>query len=61
MQEVGTSTSSVLLMITQVRIHKPDGHKSKAFKKFKEYKAELDKYQGKSIKSLWSDRGGEYL
>ena len=36
-------------------------HKSKAFKKFKEYKAEVENHQGKSIKSLRSDHGGEYL
>ena len=36
-------------------------HKSEAFDKFKEYKAEVENHQGKSIKSLRSDRGGEYL
>ena len=36
-------------------------HKSKASEKFKEYKAEVEKHQGKSIKSLRFDRGGEYL
>ena len=36
-------------------------HKSKAFEKFKEYKAEVEKHQGKSIKSLRYDRGGKYL
>ena len=36
-------------------------HKSEAFDKFKEYKAEVEKHQGKSIKCLWSDCGDEYL
>ena len=36
-------------------------HKSEAFDKFKEYKAEVEKYRGKSIKCLQSDRGGKYL
>ena len=36
-------------------------HKSEAFEKFKEFKAEVENYRGKSIKSLQSDRGGEYL
>ena len=36
-------------------------HKSVAFEKFKEYKAEVKKHRGKSIKSLQSARGGEYL
>ena len=36
-------------------------HKSEAFEKFKEFKAEVENYRGKSIKSLRSDHGGEYL
>ena len=36
-------------------------HKFEAFEKFKEYKVEVEKHRGESIKSLWSDRGGEYL
>ena len=36
-------------------------HKSEAFDKFKEYKTEVDNLHGKSIKSLRSDHGGEYL
>ena len=36
-------------------------HKSECFDKFKEFKAEVENHQGKSIKSLRSDRGGEYL
>lgn len=36
-------------------------HKSECFDKFKTYKAEVEKRLGKSIKSLRSDRGGEYL
>ena len=36
-------------------------HKSEAFDKFKEFKAEVENHRGKSIKSLRSDRGGEYL
>ena len=36
--------------------------KSKCFKKFKEYKASAEKrHLGKCIKSIRSDRGGEYL
>ena len=36
-------------------------HKSETFDKFKEFKAEVENHKGKSIKSLRSDRGGEYL
>ena len=36
-------------------------HESEAFEKFKVYRAEVEKHQGKSIKTLRSDRGGEYL
>ena len=36
-------------------------HKSEAFDKFKEFKAEVENYRSRSIKSLRSDRGGEYL
>ena len=36
-------------------------HKSEAFDKFREYKAEAEKQLGVHIKQLWSDRGGEYL
>ena len=36
-------------------------HKSEAFEKFKEFKTEVENHRGKSIKSLRSDRGGEYL
>ena len=35
-------------------------HKSEAFEKFKEYKAEM-KHRGKSIKSLRSDHGSKHL
>ena len=35
--------------------------KSKAFEKFIEFKNEVEKQSGKSIKTLRSDRGGEYL
>ena len=35
--------------------------KSKAFKKFKEFKAEVENQFGKRIKAIQSDRGGEYL
>ena len=35
-------------------------HKSEAFEKFKDYKVEVKNHQGKSIKSLRSNRGGEY-
>ena len=36
-------------------------HKSEAFDKFKEFKAEVENHRGRSIKSLRSDLGGEYL
>ncbi|KAK0586091.1 hypothetical protein LWI29_000773 [Acer saccharum] len=35
--------------------------KSETFEKFKEFRAEVENQLGKSIKSLRSDRGGEYL
>ena len=36
-------------------------YKFDAFDKFKEFKAEVENHRGRSIKSLRSDRGGEYL
>ena len=36
-------------------------HKSEAFEKFKEFKAKVENHRGRNIKSLRSDRGGEYL
>ena len=36
-------------------------HKYEAFEKFKEFKAEVENYHGKSIKSLRFDHGGEFL
>ena len=36
-------------------------HKSEAVEKFKEFKAEVENHHGRSIKSLRSDHGGEYL
>ena len=36
-------------------------HKSEATDKFKEYKVKVENHQGKSIKSLRSNRGGEYI
>ena len=36
-------------------------HKSESFEKFKEFKAQVENQTGKSIKTLRSDRGGEYL
>ena len=36
-------------------------HKSEAFEKFKEFKAKVENHRRRSIKSLRSDRGGEYL
>ena len=36
-------------------------HKYEAFEKFKKYKTEVENHQGKSIKSLRSDRGGKYI
>ena len=36
-------------------------HMFETFEIFKEYKVEMENFHGKSIKSLRSDRGGEYL
>ena len=36
-------------------------YKSEAFDKFKEFKIIVEIHQGRSVKSLRSDRGGEYL
>ena len=36
-------------------------NKSESFEKFKEFKAQVENQTGKSIKTLRSDRGGEYL
>ena len=36
-------------------------YKSEVFEKFKEFRHEVEKQLGKSIKILRSDRGGEYL
>ena len=36
-------------------------NKSESFKKFKEFKAQVENQNGKSIKTLRSDIGGEYL
>ena len=36
-------------------------YKSEAFEKFREFKNEVEKQSGKSIKTLRLDRGGEYL
>ena len=36
-------------------------HKSECFEKFKVFKAKTKKYHGKYIKTLRSDRGGEYI
>ena len=36
-------------------------YKSEAFEKFKDFRVEVEKQLGKSIKLLRSDRGGEYL
>ena len=36
-------------------------YKSESFEKFKEFRSEVEKQTGKSIKILRSDRGGEYL
>ena len=35
--------------------------KSKAFEKFKEFRAEVENQLGKHIKAIQSDQGGEYL
>ena len=35
--------------------------KSYSFKKFKEYRTKVEKQLGKPIKTIRSDRGGEYL
>ena len=36
-------------------------YKSETVEKFKEFRAEVEKQLGRSIKTLRSDRGGEYL
>ena len=36
-------------------------YKSEAFEKFKEFRNEVEKQFGRSIKALRSDQGGEYL
>ena len=36
-------------------------YKFEVFDKFKKYQRMIEKQTGKSIKALWSDRGGEYL
>ena len=36
-------------------------YKLKAFEKFKEFRIEVEKQLGRSIKTLRFDRGGEYL
>ena len=36
-------------------------NKSESFERFKEFKAQVENQTGKSIKTLRSDRGGEYL
>ena len=36
-------------------------HKSDSFEMFKRFRSEVEKQTGKSIKTLRSDRGGEYL
>ena len=36
-------------------------HKSESLEKFKEFKNEVQNQLGKTIKTLRSDRGGEYL
>ena len=36
-------------------------YKSEAFEKFKEFRHEVEKQLDKSIKTIRSDRGGEYL
>ena len=36
-------------------------HKSDTFEKFKEYRTEVENQLDKTIKTLRSDRGGEYL
>ncbi|KAK4381251.1 Retrovirus-related Pol polyprotein from transposon TNT 1-94 [Sesamum angolense] len=36
-------------------------YKSKDFVRFKEFRLEVENQTGRKIKTLWSDRGGEYL
>ncbi|KAL0416705.1 UNVERIFIED_CONTAM: hypothetical protein Slati_3502400 [Sesamum latifolium] len=36
-------------------------YKSEAFGRFKEYRLEVENQTGRKSKTLWSDRGGEYL
>ena len=53
--------SSHLLMIILAMCIYLIQHKYDTFEKFKEYRAEVENQLGKMIKTLWSDRGGEYL
>ena len=55
-----SNTSLRLLKIT-VDLDMCMRHKSEALEKFKEFKNEVQNQHGKSIKTLRSDRGGEYL
>ncbi|XP_071722822.1 uncharacterized protein [Rutidosis leptorrhynchoides] len=45
----------------QWRFQAGDGSKDEAFENFKEYKAEVENHHDKKIKSLRSDRGGEFV
>jgi hypothetical protein len=36
-------------------------HKSKSFKRFKQFKSEVEKKTGKNIKKILLDQGTEYL
>ena len=60
-QAKGGSASSLLQMITQDMVVYLMKWKSKAFEKFKEFRAEVENQLGKCIKAIRSDRGGEYL
>ncbi len=61
MPEEGTPTSLHSLMTSQGMDMYLMKYKSEAFEKFREYKNEVENQIGKSIKTLQSDRGGEYL
>ena len=54
----GINISSNLLMISHVYLLH---HKSNSLEKFREYKSEVENQLGKTIKTLCSDRGGDYV
>ena len=55
------SNTSLRLLMIIVDFDMCMRHKSEALEKFKEFKNEVQDQLSKSIKTLRSDRGGEYL